>query len=103
MSCNVSGTPFAVRKKTTDELRLQLVSSKKMTPLTYLSVESKLRYDRKLVTQAGLYRYAEYSPDGATILGTIKNSATMAKFKDVGLSLTCFSQTKTNIETKEFV
>ncbi|MBL0316466.1 MAG: hypothetical protein IPP69_12065 [Flavobacteriales bacterium] len=82
---------------------MELVSSEKMTPLIYLSVESKMRQDKKLVRQAGLFRDAEYAPDGATIFGTIKNSATIAKFKDVVLSVTYFSQTKTKIETREYV
>lgn len=99
-NCDGSGSPFA---KTPEELRIELVSQEKTTPLAYLTVEAKMRADEKLVRAAGIFRSAEYAPDGATIHGTIKNSATIAKFKDVVLTVTFFSQTQTVIETKDYV
>ena len=39
----------------------------------------------------------------ARIYGTIKNSATIAQFKDVVVTVTFYSQTETAIETKDYV
>jgi hypothetical protein len=82
---------------------MELLSQERTTPLIYLTVEGKMQADQKLVRAAGLFRDAEYADDGSTIRGTIKNTATIAKFKDVVLTVTFYSQTQTVIETKDYV
>lgn len=90
------------RPKTPEELKMELLMQERAEPLTYLSVDAKMREDEVKTRDAGLFHDAEYSPDGNTIHGTIKNTATIAKFKDVVLTVTFYSQTDTPIETKDF-
>jgi hypothetical protein len=90
------------KPKTPEELKLELLMLEQSSPLSYLEADATMREDKVKTRNAGLFRDAEYSPDGNTIYGTIKNSATVAKFKDVVLAVTFYSQTDTPIETKDF-
>ena len=104
-SCNSegsSGAAAAAIPKTPEELKMELLQQEQAEPLTYISVDASMREDEVKTRDAGLFHDAEYSPDGNTIRGTIKNTATVAKFKDVVLEVTFYSQTETPIETKEF-
>ena len=96
-SCGSTEVP-----KTPEELKAELLSQEKTQPLVYLTVDAKMREDQVQTRRAGLFRDAEYAKDGNTITGTIKNSATIAKFKDVVLTVTFYSQTETAIESKDF-
>lgn len=58
--------------------------------------------DEVKTRDAGLFHDAEYAPDGNTIHGTIQNSATVAKFKDIIITVTYYSQTETAISTEDF-
>lgn len=102
-SCG-GGTSSAAseRPKTPEELKMELVAQEKAEPLTYLTVDASMKEDEVKTRDAGLFHDAEYSPDGNTIHGTITNTATIAKFKDVVLTVTFYSQTDTPIETKDF-
>lgn len=102
-SCNSSSSASVERPKTPEELKIELLEQEKTSPTTYLSIDSKMREDQVKVRDAGLFRDAEYAPDGNTIYGTIKNTATIATFKDVVVTVTFYSQTDTPIETKDFV
>ena len=103
-SCvNSSSSENVERPKTSEELKMELVDQEKLEPLTYLTVDAKMQEDEIKTRDAGLFHDAEYSPDGNTIHGTIKNSATMAQFKDVVVTVTFYSQTETAIETKDYV
>lgn len=103
-SCGGSSSSASVeRPKTPEELKMELVAQEKLEPLTYLTVDAKMQEDEVKTRDAGLFHDAEYSPDGNTIHGTIKNSATIAKFKDVVVTVTFYSQTETAIETKDYV
>lgn len=102
-SCNGGASSAAIEvPKTPEELKMELLAQEKTEPLTYLEVDGTMKEDEIKTRDAGLFHEAEYSPDGNTIHGTIKNTATMAKFKDVVLTVTFYSQTDTPIETKEF-
>lgn len=104
-SCNGGGASSSATvemPKTPEELKMELVAQEKAEPLTYLTVDASMREDEVKTRDAGLFHEAEYSPDGNTIHGTITNTATIAKFKDVVLSVTFYSQTDTPIETKDF-
>lgn len=98
-SCN--STPVEV-PKTPEQLKMELLAQERNEPLTYLTVDAKMKEDEVKTRDAGLFHDAEYAKDGNTIYGTIKNSATMANFKDIILSVTFYSQTETAIETKDF-
>lgn len=102
-SCSDSNSAEVNRPKTPEELRMELLSQEKLEPQTYLSVDATMQEDEIKTRDAGLFHDAEYSPDGNTIHGTIKNTATMAKFKDIVVTVTFYSQTETAIETKDFV
>ena len=96
-SCGSSETP-----KTAEELKAELLSQEKTQPLNYLTVDATMKEGEVKVRDAGLFHDAEYAKDGNIITGTIKNSATMAKFKDVVLTVTFYSQTETAIESRDF-
>ncbi len=98
-----SGNGFVNKPKTPEELKMELAIQEKATPLSYLSVDATMQEDKIKTREAGIFREAEYSPDGNTIYGTIKNTATIAKFKDVVITVTFYSQTETAIETKDYV
>lgn len=100
---NTASTESSERPKTPEELKMELASQEKTDPLTYLSIDATMREDQVLTREEGLFHSAEYSPDGNTIHGTIKNTATIAKFKDVVLRVTFYSQTETAIESKDYV
>lgn len=90
------------RPKTPEELRLELMSQEQTQPTFYLEAEAKMKEDKVEVRKAGLFRDAEYAPDGHTIFAKITNKATIARFKDVVVTITFYSQTETPIESKEF-
>jgi len=98
-----ANTEASERPKTPEELRMELLAHEKQEPLSYLSVEATMRADEVKTRNAGLFHDAEYSPDGNTIHGTIKNSATLAKYKDIVLTITFYSQTETAVESLEKV
>jgi hypothetical protein len=90
------------RQKTPEELKMELLLQENNSPLTYLEADATMHEDQVQTRRAGLFHDAEYSPDGNTITVTIKSTATIAKFKDVILAVTYYSQTDTPIETQNF-
>ena len=103
-SCGNSGTSEQAQiPQSPEELKAELVAQEYAEPLTYLSVDGTMRADEIQTKEEGLFHKAEYSADGNTIHGTIKNTATIAKFKDIVLTVTYYSQTETAIESKDFV
>ena len=62
-----------------------------------------LQPQRKKVRNAGLFRDAEYADDGALIEGFIVNKATLAKYKDIKVRVTYYSQTKTLIDEEAYI
>ncbi len=79
---------------------MELKAQEQSSPSSYLTVDNATM-KRNLVREAGVFRDAEY--DGWLVEGTIKNSATLAKFKDVVLTIELQSQTGTTIEEKDYV
>ncbi len=109
-SCNNSGSGSVAElesqmelPKTPAQLKEELASQEKIAPLDYITVDGTMKADEIQTRAEGLFRNAEYSPDGNTIYGTIKNSATIAKFKDVVVVITYYSQTDTKIKSEEKV
>jgi hypothetical protein len=92
------------RPKTPEELKAELKQQELINPIDYLTEKDvTLQLQRKKVRNAGLFRDAEYVDDGALIEGFIINEATLAKYKDVVVKVTFYSQTKTLIEEKSYV
>lgn len=92
------------RPKTPEELRAELKQQELFNPTSYLDDKDvTLQPQRKKVRDAGLFRDAEYVDDGALIEGYIVNKATLAKFKDVVVKVTFYSQTETLIDEKSYV
>jgi hypothetical protein len=102
-SCGGSSN-YNDRPKTPEELRAELRQQELSNPLDYLEAKNvKLQPQEKKVRNAGLFRNAEYAPDGAIIEGNFVNKATLAKFKDIVVKVSFYSQTKTLIEEKSYV
>jgi hypothetical protein len=104
-SCNnSSSTSSSDRPKTPEELKAELKQQEEIAPLTYLEDKNvKLKPQEKKTRDAGLFRDAEYAPDGAIIEGEFINKATIAKFKDITVKVSFYSQTKTLIDEKNYV
>jgi len=104
---------FLMQPNSTEGLKNRLLEStsftekerarvKKALNLATVIHAGQMREDKVKTREAGFFNEAEYAKDGNTIYGTIKNSATMAKFKDIVLTVTFYSQTQTAIESKDF-
>jgi len=92
------------KPKTPEELRAELKLQELNNPLDYLDHKDvTLRPQRKKIRNAGLFRDAEYVDDGALIEGYIINKATLAKFKDVVIKISFYSQTETLIDEETYV
>jgi hypothetical protein len=103
-SCNSGGSSSQQeRPKTPEELRMELKIQEQSSPVEYLSATATMSPKRVQTRAAGLFRDAEYGTDGYNIEGIIKNSATIARFKDVVLTVTFMSHTETVIEQKDYV
>src|SRR3989344_642426 len=97
-------SPLPEIPKTPEELRAELKMQESLTPLLYLKDKKvTLQKKERLVRAGGLFRDPEYAPDGALIEGSFVNSATLAKFKDIVVKVSFFSQTKTLIKEESYV
>ena len=88
------------RQKTPAELKMELQMQENNNPKQYLKLEN-VKMKRNKIKDAGLFSSAKY--DGYLITGQVKNSATIAKYKDLKVTVELYSQTKTVIESKSFV
>lgn len=88
------------RQKTPAELKMELQMQENQNPLKYLKLEN-VKMQKNKIKDAGLFSSAKY--DGYLITGQVKNSATMAKYKDLKLTVELYSKTKTVIENKSYV
>lgn len=86
---NQNNSNYSHRVRTESDLRNELESKEKRNPKTYLSVDYDLNYR--------LFSGKD------EIKGTIYNSATMATFKDVILTVTYSSNTGTKLYSENFV
>ena len=82
-------TPPPPKQKTEEELRQELYNKEKKKPKDYLSVTYKLKY--KVLSGQD------------QITGTIYNSASMATFKDIVLTVTYSTNTGTELSTEDYV
>lgn len=84
-------------------LKAQLHEQEEDNPGQYLSVTGTMTENRVKVRDAGLFRDAEYETDGYTVYCTVQNTATVARFKDLHVTIKFYSKTKTVLDTQEFV
>ncbi|MCX6312602.1 MAG: hypothetical protein NT084_13315 [Bacteroidetes bacterium] len=102
--CNQGGSTNNVSPNATpEELKANLKMQEQSNPVQYLTAQGTMEENKVQTRSAGLFHEAEYSTDGYFIQGTIKNSASVARFKDVHLVIKFLSKTNTVIDTKEFV
>jgi len=86
LSCNGSGS---LQQKTPEQLRQELKIREQSNIQDYLLVEYNLS--------------TTFWTGQDVITGTINNSATVAKFKDVVLTVIFFTETDTELGTKDYV
>jgi hypothetical protein len=94
-ACNTN----APKPKTAEELRQELKSEEQANPLRYLSISGNLR--ENVTQESGFLRSRK--TDGYILSGSIKNSASIAKFKDAVVIVSYLSETQTAMETKEYI
>ncbi|KAF5067045.1 hypothetical protein DSECCO2_257690 [anaerobic digester metagenome] len=88
------------QQKSPEQLRMELAIQEKSQPLFYLSTD-ELTMKQNLVKESSFFSDAEY--DGWIVEGVIKSTATIAKFKDIVITVQLYSQTETLLEEKEFI
>ena len=79
-----------VRQKSPEELRMELKILEQSSPLDYVKIAEGASMNPNQTREAGLFRDAEY--DGYILNGAINNTATIAKFKDVTITIEFFSK-----------
>ena len=94
-SCNNSS-----RQKSPVELKMELKRQEQSNVRQYLSLDNVF-INKNKIKEAGIFSSAKY--DGHLITGKVKNTATIARFKDIKLRLQLFSKTKTLISEKTYV
>ena len=87
-------------QKSPEELKRELKMQEHSAPLTYLSVTGTTMTPNK-IRDAGLFHGAEY--DGYMVEGTVRSTATLARFKDAVITLQFLSQTQTVVDSKDYV
>jgi|ERR1700752_2125269 len=102
ISCNSGSFASVENSKTPDELMRELKKQEERSPLIYLSVDADLKENRIKIKEAESFHSEEYVSDGSTLHGTIKNTAIMAEFKDIVVTLTYYSNTGDEIESRDF-
>lgn len=92
------------KPKNTEELKIELKQQEQKSPQTYIDDQNvTLQPQQKKIRNAGLIREAKYEADGAVIQGNIINKATLAKFKDIEVKVSFYSQTETLIDNKSYI
>lgn len=99
-SCN---SPKKEEIKSPEQLRFDLQQLEQLNPLEYLKVNATISPNNVLTREAGLFRDAKYEVDGFNMEGTIQNTASLAKFKDVVLRVTFLSKTETILDQSDHV
>lgn len=93
-----------ITPKTPQELKAELKEIERNNPLDYLHCKDViLQPQTKLVKKETFFKSAVYEDDGALIVGSITNNATLATYKDVVIKVSYYSQTETVIKTKSYV
>ena len=103
-SCGDGNNTKETRQKTSEELKSELKQLELSNPRDYLDCQNvTLQLQKKLVKEGGLFRNAEYADDGGLIQGSFVNKATLAKYKDITIKVSYYSQTKTLISESAYI
>ena len=80
------------------ELRLTLEERERQNPRRYLDVSSSLTPNlvRKNI-------FSKEKVDGYILKGNIRNSASQAYFKDIGIKITFYSKTESRISSRNYL
>lgn len=100
LTLTIIGCKEENRQKTPAELKMELQMQENNNPLQYLELQN-VTMQRNKIKDAGLFSRAKY--DGYLIKGQVKNSATMAKYKDLKITVELYSKTKTVIDNQTYV
>lgn len=103
ISCNRSSSNNEYAFKTEEELRAELKFQELNSPLKYINGgELNMEYHQRKVRNGGIFREAQYERDGATVTGNLENTATLATYKDVNITLSFYSATNTKIGEQSY-
>ena len=86
--------------KSAVELQEELQTLEQRNPTQYLTIENGT-VEPNIVRRERLFREAK--TDGYIVKGVIKNTATLAQFKDVVITIQSYSKTQTLIDESHFV
>lgn len=92
-SGHISVEDFISRPKSEAELRMELLSKEKSSPLSYLSL-NQIKFEKKLLA---------FITNEATITGEVTNSASLSKYKDLRVRVNYYSATNTIFKSKDYV
>lgn len=104
ISCNRTDNNLYNSPRSDEELKMTLQERELNAPLKYLTGgELNMQQHQRKVRNGGVFRSAEYENDGATISGKIINNATLATYKDLNITISFMSGTKTVLDEQSFV
>ena len=92
-SGHISIEDFISRPKSEAELRMELLSKEKNSPLSYLSL-NQTKFEKKVLA---------FITNEATITGMVKNSASLSKYKDLRVRVNYYSATNTIFKSQDYV
>ena len=82
------------RPKTPEELKQELRQNELKIPASYVqSFSETLKPNRVMVKEAGIFSSAEYETHGYLLDGSVKNTASVATFKDIVIKVSYVSET----------
>ena len=87
--------------KSPEELRMEIKAQEQSSSTAYLVIEGGIILTPGRVREAGSLKDSEY--DGYFVQGIIRNTATIAMFRDVVLTVQLYSQTDTVIEEQDYM
>jgi len=101
VSCTSPSSPIIIEKpKTPEELRAELKNDEQVAPQKYLSINAATIREN-ITRPAGLFNRSQ--SDGYLIQGEIRNSASIARFKDIILKVQYLSPTQSIIQENDYV
>lgn len=98
--CNQIGNGPA---KTPEELRLELKILEQANPSEYLTAEATINDSMVKTREEGWFNDAEFRKNGSVIRGRIKNAASLAKYKDIIVTVSYYSATNTVIKSEDHI
>jgi len=90
-------------QKTPEELRSELKQIENNSPENYLTIKNATISDSMLlVVKPSFFNHSKYAKVGNIIRGMIRNNASIAKYKDVVITVSYYSKTETLIGSKDY-